>query len=558
MTGLFIFSKDRAFQLEALLGCLSCRCIDINQAHIFIQYFASSSEFETGYRIVQESWRDKLRITWIRESSFKLDLIRSLAYCASRIDSILFLVDDCLIVRDFSLGDIRRFLLLNPSCLGYSLRLGYNTHYCYSKDCEQEIPPFAGSGDFLSYNWSTAYHDFAYPLEISSSLYRFKDIYSLLRFLPYKNPNTLEQVLSRCKILFRRNKPNLACCSTSIAFCAPLNRVQNNFQNRAGESAEYSPHNLNQVLLNGERLDILSFSRYRPKACHEEISLKVIKTSSIDLGVDRDSIAVLMCALADTPTKWLVDSLSSTLDGLLASDSIYLRIDGGELNADSRSAISKLKYKCNLFIIEDPCRIGLPSGLNSLIDIALREKRYKYFARMDADDISFLDRFKFQRDFLNQHGNVDIVGSFCDEMTEDMKFIKVKKMPITHREIVDSLAWRNSINHPTVMMRSTVFERGFRYKVDSSKTEDFHLWITLASNGYIFENMSRSTIYFRRNVGVLKRRSGMKQFLADWEVRRRASRILGIRSFTKNILAICATSSRLLPVFLQKTLYWLR
>lgn len=558
MTGLFIFSKDRAFQLEALLSCLSSRCVDINQAHIFIQYFASSSEFEAGYGIVQESWRDKLKITWVRESSFKLDLIKSLSYCASRIDSILFLVDDCLIVRDFSLGDIRKFLFLNPSCLGYSLRLGHNTHYCYSKDCEQEIPRFAGNGEFLSYSWPTAYHDFAYPLEISSSLYRFKDIYKLLRFLPYNNPNTLEQVLSRCKILFRLNKPSLACSSTSIAFCAPLNRVQNNFQNRAGESAECSPQNLNRVLLNGERFDITSISRYRPKACHEEIGLKVIKTASIDLGVDRGSIAVLMCALPDTPTKWLVDSLSSTLDGLLTSDSIYLRIDGGELSTDSRSAISKLKYKCHLFIIEDPCRIGLASGLNALIDIALREKRYKYFARMDADDISILDRFESQRDFLNQHGDVDILGSFCDEMTEDMKFIKVKKMPISHRAIVDSLAWRNSINHPTVMMRSTVFERGFRYKVDSSKTEDFHFWITLASNGYIFENMSRSTIYFRRNVGVLKRRSGMKQFWADWEVRRRAAKVLGIRSLTRDILAICAASSRLLPIRVQKALYYLR
>ena len=555
LTAVVIFSKDRAFQLHALLEGLHHRCVDLDQSHIFVQYFASNSDFDEGYRNLQESWREKLLITWIREKRFKVDLIGCLKYTLSKFDGVLFFVDDCLIVRDFSLGDILMFLELNNRCLGYSLRLGRNTSYCYSRDRKQSIPAFFGDDRFLYYNWSKASYDFSYPLEISSSYYRVKDIYWLLRFLPYKNPNTLEQLLSRCTVLFRYRKPYLACSSYSIAFCAPLNKVQSDFRNRSGDSSDASPESLNRALLNGEKLDISSITNYKPKACHEEIELKVLKTSREDL---HNSIAVLMCALPNTPTLWLVDSLSSTLNGLSVDDSVYLRIDGGKLDGECHSRINQLKYVCNLFIIEDSRHIGLAGGLNYLIDIAVKKGRYKYFARMDADDISVPNRFKYQRDFLDKHGDVDIVGGFCEEMTEDMRFIKLKRMPLSHHKIINSLAWRNGINHPTVMMRSSIFKYGFRYNVDCSKTEDYHLWITLASNGFIFENMAESMIFFRRNLEVLSRRSGAKQFLADWEVRRRAAKELGVGSFLNNILAITAVSSRLLPVFMQKILYLLR
>ena len=88
--------------------------------------------------------------------------------------------------------------------------------------------------DLLLFDWTSGESDFAYPLEVSSSVYRVSDIEPLLKHLDFSNPNILEATLDANKSTYQATKPNLLCYGSSVAFCNPANKVQTVFTaNRA-------------------------------------------------------------------------------------------------------------------------------------------------------------------------------------------------------------------------------------------------------------------------------------------------------------------------------------
>ena len=58
--------------------------------------------------------------------------------------------------------------------------------------------------------WTTSKLDFAYPLELSSSIYLVKDIFMVINFGGYNNPNYLEHCLAQFAWQFSNTKPYLA------------------------------------------------------------------------------------------------------------------------------------------------------------------------------------------------------------------------------------------------------------------------------------------------------------------------------------------------------------
>ena len=74
------------------------------------------------------------------------------------------------------------------------------------------------TSDILKYDWTSAERDFGYPLEVSSSLYRVKDIYPILVQIHFRNPNTLEDQLAANKHIYVKTRPNLLCGKLSLTF----------------------------------------------------------------------------------------------------------------------------------------------------------------------------------------------------------------------------------------------------------------------------------------------------------------------------------------------------
>jgi len=270
-TVVLIFSYKRPLQLDACLKSLRELCSDYKDTDVNVLYRVDDERFDNTYKKVAN---ENKGVIFFRETDFRknvLEIIGNYKY-------IMFLTDDNIFVEKFRTIDGTR-LLDEHNVLGFSLRLGLNTHYSYPTAKEQVIPPHKViNKKILLWSWVNEELDFGYPIELSSSVYRIEDIYPILDNCNYHNPNELEYVMDFCKKYFQVTHPYMACYEKSVAFCAPVNRVNPNNGNRSGSKEEYSIENLLTKYENGVRIDVNKLVGFIPNACHQEIDFDFYNT----------------------------------------------------------------------------------------------------------------------------------------------------------------------------------------------------------------------------------------------------------------------------------------
>jgi hypothetical protein len=316
-----IFSRDRAMQLDGVLRSLFLHCQDADQLDVSVLYRTTDDRHYAQYQQLITEYSG--RVVFKKQIDFRGDLLSilnpyevggraeriflylgrlggvgvSLGSFAERLwrrtlrqiqrllintflpnvpadTFVLFLVDDNIFVRDFYIKDALDTLKEQNNVLGFSLRLGRNTSHCYTQNRIQELPDFMElDGDITRFNWITSEGDFGYPLEVSSSIYRLKDILPLLTWLNFENPNVLEARMAFHADVFQYNSPFLGCYRNSVTFCNPVNVVQNIMPNRLKNDIQYTANGLAFRFERGERIWVESYSGFSPHGCHQEVEL---------------------------------------------------------------------------------------------------------------------------------------------------------------------------------------------------------------------------------------------------------------------------------------------
>ncbi len=324
-----VFSRDRAMQLDAVLHSFYLHCSDADSVDVHVLYLATDDRHNRQYKSLaltypdvvftpqkkfrwdllvitnpyeKGSWREYIYFTlcaignigistkslvnriWKRTMSyFQMRLIQDLSPSLGNDSYILFLVDDNIFVRDFQLCDSVEALNRYSKLLGSSLRLGANTVFCYPHNRSQKVPEFIKVNDNLvMYDWTQSEYDFGYPLEVSSSIYRLRDILPFIMALCFNNPNRLEEQMSSHASVFRSKYPLLCCYHYSVTFCNPVNKVQTIIPNRAGEQYRYELEDLTNRFDNGERIKVDAYKDFMPNGCHQEVEF-VFESSPLNI-----------------------------------------------------------------------------------------------------------------------------------------------------------------------------------------------------------------------------------------------------------------------------------
>lgn len=264
-------------------------------------------------------------------------------------------------------------------------------------------------------------------------------------------------------------------------------------------------------------------------------------------------VAILIAVAAGTPLEFIGRALFSTASSLTPDDMFFVRIDGGAI--PDRNFLQEASAPVPVKIFSSPERRGLAAGLNLLVHEVLGEPGWTYFARMDADDESHPERMLRQLDFMEKHPEVDILGTGCREVDEAGRLLQVKNMPLAHDRILETLPFRNPMNHPTVMFRRRVFESGLRYRTDVGLIEDYYLWTDAAAAGFRFANLPDPLLNFTRDRHFFQRRSGWRQAKADFSARIHAMKTLRRVSAVNFFRALAALGLRLMPASAQEFLY---
>lgn len=268
---LIIYSKDRPLQLYALLE--SCKEHVTNTGSITVIYHASNDQFETAYKEVQQTFNSvafKAQSRTNPRDDFKNLTLETLY--GSPHNYVIFAVDD-IIVKDKV--DLNRAIqdLEETKAYAVFLRLGKNTHYCYSCNAEQGIPPLLNLENNL-YAWQMhrGAYDWRYPNNVDMTLYRKSSIIETIKKCNFGAPNSFEAAwASHARDVLKKIG---LCYGLSKIINIPMNIVQHECSNRHMNA--YSVQELLEKFNQGLKIDITSYWQMQNNAAHTEAPITFI------------------------------------------------------------------------------------------------------------------------------------------------------------------------------------------------------------------------------------------------------------------------------------------
>ncbi|SFV60866.1 putative glycosyltransferase [hydrothermal vent metagenome] len=172
---------------------------------------------------------------------------------------------------------------------------------------------------------------------------------------------------------------------------------------------------------------------------------------------------------------------------------------------------------------------GLAFSLNQLLEIVLK-RDYHYIARMDADDIALASRMQWQYKYMLEHPDVDVVGGFIEEFSNDIAYEKAVHYPLNHDEMYRFFAKRVPLAHVTAFFRRSFFEKAGLYPTISPTNEDTLLWMKGFQSGCRFANIPEILVKVRVGPAFFSRRGGSRKAWSDLQ-----DRILVIKTLGYNI-----------------------
>ena len=233
LNAVIVFSKDRPMQLDCTLRSLKKNAPKPD--YLSVIYKASNEFYKKGY--------EKIDSNLIEESIFKQNVLDSLLG-----DYTLFLTDDDIVFKEIS------YVGFNEEVCCFSYRLGTNISYCYSNDRHNRLKNFY-YGDkikYINWDWKNEELDFAYPLSVTSHLFKTEFIKKLTEKIHFNNPNEYEAALQQFVSMSPRMMMSYV---DSRIVGVPVNKVNTSFENRNGLVHSYSTEELNNMFLADQRID---------------------------------------------------------------------------------------------------------------------------------------------------------------------------------------------------------------------------------------------------------------------------------------------------------------
>jgi glycosyltransferase involved in cell wall biosynthesis len=151
------------------------------------------------------------------------------------------------------------------------------------------------------------------------------------------------------------------------------------------------------------------------------------------------------------------------------SDWELIVVDDGSTDQTSQ-IIGRVTDSRIRFVRGGDSQQGLAVGLNQCIQLA----KGKYIARMDADDVSYPERFDRQVRYLESHPDTDLLGNGAIVFRGTGQVLGLYPTVCEHEDICRNPWWGFALAHPTWMGKRSWFTR-YRYDDCLTKGQDQEL-----------------------------------------------------------------------------------
>lgn len=224
--------------------------------------------------------------------------------------------------------------------------------------------------------------------------------------------------------------------------------------------------------------------------------------------------SVLISVYKKEKTEYLRTALQSIINQTLKPSEIVI-VKDGLLTRDLDDCIKEYEsqYSELIKIIAFKENRGLGLALRDGV-IACK---YDYIARMDSDDIAKPERFAKQFQYLKQHPETALLGTWITEFSKDEnKPDTLTELPCTHQEILKYAKKRNPFRHMTMLLKKEAVIKAGNYR-DFLWFEDYDLWVRMLQKGYIAANIPEYLVNVRADEEMFARRGGWQYLKQDYK-----------------------------------------
>ena len=207
--------------------------------------------------------------------------------------------------------------------------------------------------------------------------------------------------------------------------------------------------------------------------------------SSSARQASRPEVTVLLPAAR--VDRYLETALDSVLNQSEVDLEVHLLLDGCTGSALPRAALDQ-----RVKVYPSDRRLGVARTLNR----GLAQVSSPFIARMDADDVSYRDRFTAQLSYLERNPAVSILGTAANLINESGQRIGDFNVLSGPPRLTRALLLRNRFIHPTIMARTKVLQSLGGYNERCMRVEDYELWLR-ASTMTELDNLPASYLDYR-------------------------------------------------------------
>ena len=243
--------------------------------------------------------------------------------------------------------------------------------------------------------------------------------------------------------------------------------------------------------------------------------------------------------------------VSKAIDSILNQtyQNIELLILDDSTNENTIATIDKYSKDKRVKLIREKTKLGFVPALNKGLTLSKGD----FIARMDADDISELNRFELQVEYLKANPGISVIGGQMDLIDEEDNVISHREYPLNGISFWLFSLVRDPLAHPTVMLRREIVDQGFRYNEEMKRAEDIDLWLRILNSGYKIANIPETILKFRveRNFNEKRVNKLQKQYV----YRARFNNLSIKRPIFSVFSILCSTLFRFAPNGILTKLY---
>lgn len=169
-------------------------------------------------------------------------------------------------------------------------------------------------------------------------------------------------------------------------------------------------------------------------------------------------------------------------------------VDDGSTDATPQILAALAREERRLAVVRQP-HAGIVAALNA----GLARARGRFIARLDADDVSHLDRLTEQVGFLERHPEIGLVSCLVEfggdaRASEGFaRHVAWLNSVVTREAIVLNRFVESPVAHPSVLFRRELLAAHGTYR-DGAFPEDYELWLRWLERGVWFAKVPRALL----------------------------------------------------------------